>query len=96
MGLNQETQAIFDALGHLSDRVTELQGSMESRPAPLLTEEEHQWVQMAIKREAQTYEFRRAVISKTLAGLLWTVIAASGTLLWTMASDYFTKHGWKP
>jgi 1,4-dihydroxy-2-naphthoyl-CoA synthase len=56
---------------------------------PLSPEEVH-WVRMAIQAEAQRAELRKAIINKTLAGLVWVgIVAAGGWLL-----DYFTAH-WK-
>lgn len=50
-------------------------------PMPVLTEEEQQWVRMAIKREAQSFELRRAIIEKSLASLVWSGIVGIGYLL---------------
>ena len=35
-----------------------------------LSDDEQRWVRMAIKREAQSSEFRKAIIEKTLGGSL--------------------------
>ena len=61
--------------------------AVESRP---LSADEVQWVRMAIQADAQRAELRKAIINKTLAGLVWVgIVAAGGWLL-----DYFTSH-WK-
>lgn len=57
-----------------------------------LTDEERQWVQLAIQREAQSIKLRRAIIEKTLGGLVWAAVVAIGYLL----LDYAKNHGWKP
>ena len=36
-----------------------------------LTEEEQQWVRLAIRKEAQSISLRQAIIEKTLIGLVW-------------------------
>lgn len=55
-----------------------------------LTSEEAQWVRMAIKAEAERAEMRKAVINKTLAGLVWLgVVAAGGWIV-----DFVVSH-WK-
>ena len=56
---------------------------------PLSPEEVH-WVRMAIQAEAERAELRKAIINKTLAGLVWIGIVAAGG--WFL--DYFTSH-WK-
>ena len=57
-----------------------------------LTTEERQWVKLAIQSEAQSIQMRKAIIEKTLAGLVWAAIVAIGYLL----IDYAKNHGWKP
>jgi len=95
MSIDQERQSIEAMLGHLSDRVTDLQGAIESRPTPL-NEEEKRWVRIAIQREAQSIEFRKAVISKTMSALLWSAIVAAAGFAWTVVQTYAQNHGWKP
>jgi len=56
---------------------------------PLSPDEVH-WVRMAIQAEAQRAELRKAIINKTLAGLVWIGIVAVGG--W--CADYFMSH-WK-
>jgi hypothetical protein len=94
--VEKERFDILNVIGHLSDRVTELQAAIESAPVPLLTEEEHQWVRLAIKKEAQSIEFRQAVISKTLSGLIWMAVAATVGFAWTLIQQWATTHGYKP
>lgn len=61
----------------------------ESMPRTTLSDDEHAWVKLAIQREAQMIAFRRAVIEKTLAGLLWAGIVALGLIL----REYAIAHG---
>jgi hypothetical protein len=61
--------------------------SIESHP---LSSDEIQWVRLAIKAEAERAELRKAIIHKTLAGLVWIAIVAAGG--WVL--DYITSH-WK-
>ncbi len=56
---------------------------------PLSPDEVH-WVRMAIKAEAERSELRKAIINKTLAGLMWVGIVAAGGWF----ADYFMSH-WK-
>ena len=56
---------------------------------PLSPDEVH-WVRMAIQAEAERAELRKAIIQKSLAGLVWIGIVAAGGYL----VDFFTAH-WK-
>jgi hypothetical protein len=94
--IDQERADILTVIGHMSDRITELQGAIESAPMPLLSAEEHQWVKMAIKKEAQSIEFRQAVISKTTAGLVWMMVAAAVGFAWTLIQQWASTNGYKP
>ena len=57
-----------------------------------LSDDEQRWVRMAIKREAQSSEFRKAIIEKTLGGLLWAAVVAIGYF----ALDFLKTHGFRP
>lgn len=57
-----------------------------------LSEEEQRWVKMAIQKEAQSIELRKAVIEKTLTGLVWLFILGLGSMFLGWAS----QHGYKP
>ncbi len=56
-----------------------------------LTEEERQWVRLAIVAEARKIKFRDAVIEKTLAGLAWACVVGLGYIL----LDFARNHGLK-
>lgn len=56
---------------------------------PLSPDEVH-WVRMAIQAEAERAELRKAIIQKSLAGLVWMALAGTGA--W--AVDFFARH-WK-
>ena len=58
---------------------------------PVLTEEEQQWVRLAIQKEAQSIKLRKAVIEKTLAGLVWSGVIGLGYVF----LDFFKNHGFK-
>ena len=61
--------------------------AVESHP---LSPDEVHWVRMAIQAEAERAELRKAIINKTLAGLMWVGIVAAGGWF----ADYFMSH-WK-
>lgn len=56
-----------------------------------LTQDERQWVRLAIQKEAQSIKFRQAVIEKTTAGLVWALLAGLGVVI----LEYLKSHGWK-
>ena len=58
----------------------------------VLTDDELRWVRLAIQREAQSIELRKAIIEKSLAGLVWMCILGIGSVLLSWA----TAHGFKP
>ena len=74
------------------DELTELlreivADAIESHP---LTDEEVQWVRLAIKAESERAALRKAIIEKSLASLFWLAIVAAGG--WV--ADYIAAH-WK-
>ena len=60
--------------------------------APILSDDEIQYVRMAIKREAQSIALRQAIIEKSLAGLVWAGLLFIGAVLFEWAK----AHGYKP
>ena len=71
----------------------EIAAAVRSRQTDvLLTDEELRWVRLAIQREAQSIELRKAIIEKSLAGLVWMCILGIGSVFLSWA----TSHGFKP
>ena len=70
----------------------EIAACLRPEPASTLTEEEQRWVRMAIQREAQSIELRRAIIEKSLGSLVWSAIVGLGYLL----IDYLKNRGFQP
>jgi len=64
-----------------------VQEAVESHP---LSDDEIRWVRMAIQAEADRAALRKAIIEKSLAGLVWLALASGGGYL----IDLFVKH-WK-
>lgn len=106
---DDERAAFWKAVHTVDDRVTALEVVVNTRndlmresiqaavkeamPKSLLSDEEHRWVQLAIERQVQMIAFRRAVIEKTLLGLIWAGIIAAGLVV----KDYAVSHGmWRP
>jgi hypothetical protein len=71
--------------------IAEIAAAIGSSRTNELTEEERQWVRLAIASEARKIKFRDAVIEKTFAGLVWAGIAGLGYVL----LDFFRNHGLK-
>jgi hypothetical protein len=57
-----------------------------------LSDEEQRWVRLAIKKEAQSIELRKAIIEKSLVSLVWMCILGIGSVFLSWA----TAHGFKP
>ena len=81
MGLDMDKQELTELLREIVSQ------AVESHP---LTDEEVQWVRMAIKAEADRAALRKAIIEKSLAGLVWIAIVAAGGWI----ADYVVAH-WK-
>lgn len=64
---------------------------IQSAPKPQLTDEEMQWVRLAIEAESRKIKFRDAVIEKSLSGLVWSAIVGFGYIL----LDFAKNHGLK-
>ena len=53
-----------------------------------LSPDEVQWVRLAIKAEVDRAALRKAIIEKTLTGLVWTLLCAAGIYF----VDWFSAH----
>lgn len=70
--------------------IADVAAAIQAVPAAL-TDEEQRWVRMAIQKEAQSIELRKAIIEKTLGGLVWALLLGLGYLI----ADFFKNHGFK-
>lgn len=61
-----------------------------------LNAEEREWVQDAMKIQAQRLAFRKAVIEKTTVALVWAAIVISSTFAWHVFREWLVAHGYKP
>ena len=59
--------------------------AVEAHP---LSPDEVQWVRLAIKAEVDRAALRKAIIEKTLTGLVWTLLCAAGIYF----VDWFSAH----
>ena len=64
---------------------------IQNSSKPQLTDEEMQWVRLAIEAESRKIKFRDAVIEKSLSGLIWSAIVGFGYIL----LDFLKNHGLK-
>lgn len=93
--MNIETQH-RRASDERDDALRELIGDAVRAAMPAhtcLNDDELAAVRLLIVRETQRVEFRRAVIEKSLIGLIWAGIIAAGVI----AREYAIAHGmWRP
>ena len=68
--------------------IAEIAAAMQASK-PQLSDEELQWVRLAIEAESRKIRFRDAVIEKTLGGLIWSAIVGVGYI----ALDFLKNHG---
>lgn len=73
-----------------------LEASKQNIYSAQLSEDEHRWVKLAIQAEADKIRFRKAVIEKTLAGLIWLAIIGVGSALWQLVYEWAINRGYKP
>ena len=66
---------------------------MDAMQVSVLDEDERAWVRMAIEREARREKVHQAIIEKSLAGLVWALIAAVGTGAWHLIKSYLKVPG---
>jgi hypothetical protein len=71
-----------DLLAMLKEVVAE---AVEAHP---LSPEEVHWVRLAIKAEVERAELRKAIIEKTLTGLVWAMLCGVGVYF----IDWFSAH----
>lgn len=57
-----------------------------------LSDDELRWVRLAIKKEAQSIELRKAIIEKSLVSLVWMCVLGVGSVFMSWAA----QHGFKP
>jgi len=58
---------------------------------PPITEDETRWVRQAIQLQCDRAKFRKAIIEKTLAGLIWAALVGLGYIFVEWASMYGIK-----
>ena len=56
-----------------------------------LTEQEQQWVRLAIKEQTDRASIRKAIIEKSLASLVWSGLVGLGIII----LEYMKGHGFK-
>jgi hypothetical protein len=71
--------------------IAEIAAAIQSSKKYELTEEELQWVKLAISAQARKIRFRDAVIEKSLTGLVWAGLVGIGYIV----LDFLKNHGFK-
>lgn len=51
-------------------------------------EEEHQYIRLAMAREAKREKLYDAIIEKSIAGLAWAFLVAVGSSIWMYIKDH--------
>lgn len=74
---------------HITKAVGDAMAAVSARS---LTPDELMWVKLAIKREAQSIDFRQKVIQSSTIGLVWLFIGGVLTIIY----EWIKSHGWKP
>ena len=72
----------------MADDITLIKRALEHR----LSEEEARWVKLAIEKESQSIALRKAIIEKSLTGLIWMLIVSFGYAV----KEWAIAHGFKP
>ena len=74
-----------------SQLIADIASALKQAQSQELTDEERQWVRLAIEAEARKIKFRDAVIEKTLSGLVWAGLVGLGYIV----IDFLKSHGLK-
>lgn len=69
--------------------IEDIRIALQQSTVAQLSDEEHQWVKMAIKKEAQSIALRQAIIEKSITSLVWSFIVGAGLVF----LDYLRTHG---
>jgi len=56
-----------------------------------LSDEEVQWVRLAIQKQIESAAFRKAIITKSLGGVAWLLLAGLGYII----LDWAEAHGFR-
>jgi hypothetical protein len=79
---------IAHKVGRMATSLEEIKHTLEHQ----LSADESRWVKLAIERESQSIALRKAIIEKSLTGLVWMVIVGFFLIL----KDWAVAHGYKP
>lgn len=71
--------------------IADITSALKAAQQAELTDEERQWVRLAIEAEARKIRFRDAVIEKTLTALVWAFVVGCGYIF----LDFLRNHGMK-
>lgn len=101
MNPNDELNRFWKAIEVNSNRIDQMEIELHqtvtnavkaAMPNAILSDEEYRWVQLAIRRQAQSIAWRQSVIDKSLTALVFSLLG--GLVL--IIKEYFSNHGWKP
>jgi len=91
----QANQRMDDLVADLPSIVTSaVEKAIGNLPVP--SEEERQFLSLAVQSQAQRVKLRQAIIEKTVPALVWSAITGTFFLLKHLVEEYARNHGWKP
>jgi len=70
--------------------IADVAAAIQATPITL-SDDERRWVRMAIQREAEKAALRKAIIEKSLAGLVWSALVALGYIFVEFAKNHGLK-----
>jgi hypothetical protein len=79
---------IVHKVGRMAENLEAITHTLEHQ----LSADESRWVKLAIEKESQSIDLRKAIIEKSLTSLVWSAIVGMGYILLAWA----TSRGFKP
>ena len=77
----EEQDLLFEYLKTISEEISHIKETINSDAH----REEHEYLKALIKREKERADLRKAIIEKSVSGLIWTFIITSVTFIWNTA-----------
>ena len=77
----EEQDLLFEYLKTISEEISHIKETLNNE----VHKEEHEYLKALIKREKDRADLRKAIIEKSVSGLIWTFIITSVTFIWNTA-----------
>ena len=89
---DEETKLLIK--GAVAEALHEVIDSLEGR---ILSQEECEWIRLAMKAAARKEEFQEKIISSTATGAIWVVLASVFGGIMLFVKEYAIAHSmWRP